>query len=469
MQFEMDNDGTHRVVVAPLPPPTSINDRPPCTTRGTNGRRGGSSGGRGGRGNGGGGRGGFTRSNSGGRRTRAPETVNVFSSIPNFERSYTSYVSDDTSASASAASSSSSSFRIVSFNVLADYLANSPDGNLAHSHPTQAFKFKWPFRNTRLLREMLTWHASILCLQEVDHFDDFFDPELRKYGYVGYHKQRTGATTLDGCSIFVKEELFDVVQVVEVNMNQPEHDAILDRDNVALVLVLTHKPTNETIAVANTHILFNPRRGDVKLAQLQLLFETLRGLDTTQIVLCGDFNLTPKSALYSFVSTGVLDGADVATGDASGQYANGYSYFHNDVHKEADADDDPRHQGAGTAAYRYDPNGPNPRQRGRSPAPQDCLGIHATHELALRSAYAQHPTDETTGEPFATSYHDRFLGTVDYIWYSNLQCMGVVELPEVAFFRNIRAMPTRDLSSDHLSLVADFSFGSAGDPVPAAV
>ncbi|CAK5166292.1 unnamed protein product [Aphanomyces euteiches] len=371
---------------------------------------------------------------------RAPTNVNVFSAIPNYDRAYTSY---------SETKENATSFRVVSFNVLADYLALSPTGSLAHSHPSQAWKYQWSFRRTRLLREILSWQAAIVCLQEDDHYGDYFEPELRKYGYVGANKQRTGVDTLDGCSIFVKADVFEIKRVVPLEYNQPGH-AVLDRDNVALVLLLEHQASKEQIVVANTHILFNPRRGDVKLAQLQLLFETVESLECSKKILCGDFNLTPKSSLYEFISSGVLNGVSVATGEASGQYARGnHSYFHNDFHSKSDETVE-RHQGAGTAAYRFKPP-TTPVRHGNS------LGVQATHDLHLRSAYAQHPTDQTTGEPFATSYHDRFLGTVDYIWYGNVECTGVVEMPQMDFFQQIRALPTRDLGSDHLSLVADFA------------
>ncbi|CAK4775438.1 unnamed protein product [Aphanomyces euteiches] len=333
---------------------------------------------------------------------RAPTNVNVFSAIPNYDRAYTSY---------SETKENATSFRVVSFNVLADYLALSPTGSLAHSHPSQAWKYQYDD----------DIHAAIVCLQEDDHYGDYFEPELRKYGYVGANKQRTGVDTLDGCSIFVKADVFEIKRVVPLEYNQPGH-AVLDRDNVALVLLLEHQASKEQIVVANTHILFNPRRGDVKLAQLQLLFETVESLECSKKILCGDFNLTPKSSLYEFISSGVLNGVSVATGEASGQYARGnHSYFHNDFHSKSDETVE-RHQGAGTAAYRFKP---------------------PTTPLHLRSAYAQHPTDQTTGEPFATSYHDRFLGTVDYIWYGNVECTGVVEMPQMDFFQQIRALPTR--------------------------
>lgn len=49
---------------------------------------------------------------------------------------------------------------------------------------------------------------------------------------------------------------------------------LLDRDNVGLVLLLQPKvpgAVSPVICVANTHLLYNPRRGDIKLTQLAVL------------------------------------------------------------------------------------------------------------------------------------------------------------------------------------------------------
>ena len=43
------------------------------------------------------------------------------------------------------------------------------------------------------------------------------------------------------------------------------------KSNVALLMVLFFKYTHKIVCVANTHILFNPKRGDIKLTQLSIL------------------------------------------------------------------------------------------------------------------------------------------------------------------------------------------------------
>merc|ERR1719464_1052793 len=73
----------------------------------------------------------------------------------------------------------SSLLTIATFNVLAE-----------------AFEFggwhgAWRNRRERLIDVSLQADPDILCLQEVDHFDDFFEPELRRRGYTGYFAPKT--------------------------------------------------------------------------------------------------------------------------------------------------------------------------------------------------------------------------------------------------------------------------------------
>lgn len=66
--------------------------------------------------------------------------------------------------------------------------------------------------------------------------------------------------------------------------------------------------------VGNTHILFNPKRGDIKMAQLRLLLTRMTSLAAQQsrgtdvlFLAMGDLNLAPHSPIYDFLAMGELD------------------------------------------------------------------------------------------------------------------------------------------------------------------
>lgn len=92
---------------------------------------------------------------------------------------------------------------------------------------------------------------------------------------------------------------------------------VLNRDNVGLVVLLRTRNRHRALCVANTHLLFNPKRGDVKLAQLMVLFSEIdklcyiensqsRAQDRHPVIMCGDLNAEPNCDLYRLVVQGFL-------------------------------------------------------------------------------------------------------------------------------------------------------------------
>lgn len=144
-------------------------------------------------------------------------------------------------------------------------------------------------------------------------------------GYQGSFKKRTRAMR-DGCATFFKKSSFECEAVIPVEYFVPDIVS-LDRDNIALLLLLQpkyHVPHTEEqsrlakLCVANTHLLFNPRRGDVKLAQLMKLLAEIDRLtyqpcpagpchrNHCPVLICGDMNMEPFSHLYKFLHGGKL-------------------------------------------------------------------------------------------------------------------------------------------------------------------
>uniref|UniRef100_A0A8D3A2G0 Angel homolog 2 (Drosophila) n=1 Tax=Scophthalmus maximus TaxID=52904 RepID=A0A8D3A2G0_SCOMX len=167
-------------------------------------------------------------------------------------------------------------------------------------------------------RLILLFSFQILCLQEVqkDHYENQMKPALHALGYQCEYKKRTGSKP-DGCAVIFNSSRLSLVSSNPVEFFRPG-DALLNRDNVGLVVLLRpndNDPSSSAgcICIANTHLLYNPRRGDVKLAQLAILLAEVGRLSRLPdgsagpVVLCGDFNSTPGSPLYRFLTTGRLD------------------------------------------------------------------------------------------------------------------------------------------------------------------
>jgi len=117
--------------------------------------------------------------------------------------------------------------------------------------------------------------------------------------------------------------MFSLIGRLDVEYYQP-HIPILDRDNVGLLVKLQSKiGRRPKLVVGTTHILYNPKRNDVKLAQVQLLLTEIdrfafSGFNKTgeatynHMILTGDFNADPYNSLVRFITDGELQylGAD---------------------------------------------------------------------------------------------------------------------------------------------------------------
>nr|DBA14604.1 TPA: hypothetical protein GDO54_005546 [Pyxicephalus adspersus] len=221
-------------------------------------------------------------------------------------------------------------FTVLSYNLLSQDLIEQNPHLYLHCPPSI---LTWDYRWPNLLQELQHWEADILCLQEVqeNHYKDQIQPSLKSMGYSCHYKRRTGRKT-DGCAICFKTQRFSLLQESHVEFFRPTIN-VLNRDNVGLVLLLRPVLSEETsdklsppnLCVANTHLLYNPRRGDIKLAQLALLLAEVDKLSRTPeggrcpIILCGDLNATPNSPLYHLLHNGVLNCRRLPAWKVSGQ------------------------------------------------------------------------------------------------------------------------------------------------------
>lgn len=226
-------------------------------------------------------------------------------------------------------------FIIVSYNILADYLAKNHWQQLYMHIPHHIMDWDW--RKGRILLELGLWSPDIICLQEVDRFQELQE-ELKQRGYGGICKERTGIAT-DGCAIFWRNSRFELLH--EENIEYSKLDL---RDNVAQICVLESKYSGNAqvgvndsenskqklggvnrVVVCNIHVLFNPKRGEIKLGQVRVLLERAhtvsKAWDDAPVVIAGDFNCTPKSPLYDFLSKYELDISDLGRNAISGQQA----------------------------------------------------------------------------------------------------------------------------------------------------
>ncbi|XP_060939072.1 protein angel homolog 1 [Limanda limanda] len=210
-------------------------------------------------------------------------------------------------------------FTVMSYNILAQDLLEAHEELYVHC-PLEVLD--WSYRCSLVLEEIMKWAPDILCLQEVqeNHYHEQLYPGLCEMGYTCVYKRRTGTKT-DGCATCYRSSCFSEVSVTPLEFYRPDTE-VLNRHNVGIVLLLRPLVTqgSETkakgplLCVANTHLLFNPKRGDVKLAQLAMMLAEIDRVvksckakgEQCNVVLCGDLNSVPQMPLYQLITTGEL-------------------------------------------------------------------------------------------------------------------------------------------------------------------
>ncbi|KAM1465323.1 hypothetical protein FF1_043901 [Malus domestica] len=335
-------------------------------------------------------------------------------------------------------SSNDVTFRVLSYNILADYLATS--GSNRHDYCPD-WALSWAYRQQNLLYEIIDYDADILCLQEVqkDHFENFLKPELAKYGYsVVYKKKKTeiftfkSQLTVDGCATFYRDQRFKEIATYELEFNnsaKPFVDSLdgeqkkealrLLKDNVALVVIL-EMVENEGSSDGN-----RPR-----ICVVVTLIHALEKIAELKIplLICADLNSLPQSDPYMFISKARVEILPIKETDKSGILQT----------------------------------------------------LKLSHPLNLVSAYAtffqsdgvedhqREKMDPETREPLFTSHTPSFFGTLDYIFYTaaSLRLDSVLELLDKEGY-----LPSAKWSSDHIALMASFSletstYNRSSEPLP---
>ncbi|KAG7188904.1 hypothetical protein KM043_008509 [Ampulex compressa] len=204
--------------------------------------------------------------------------------------------------------------RLLSFNILAQNLLESYP-YLYKKHDKQALA--WHVRKELLLEEILQAQANVICLQEMqeEHLTEFLAP-FKELGYEYLYKKRTNQKR-DGLLFLYRADQLTLLDYTKVELYQSGIN-LLSRDNVGIIAKLCVKDNPDIqIVIATTHLLYNPRRNDVRLGQTQLLLaeieriafieNTMTGPKYLPIILSGDFNLEPYTGVYQFITQGSFE------------------------------------------------------------------------------------------------------------------------------------------------------------------
>ncbi|CAG8492508.1 21725_t:CDS:2 [Rhizophagus irregularis] len=305
---------------------------------------------------------------------------------------------------------------------------------------TPVWALEWDYRKELIMSEVLSYNADIVCLQEVDtsQYDEYFKDTFHNHGgYDSVYWPKSRAKTMadwekksvDGCATFYKSSKYQLIdkQLIEFNqvaLQRPDFkktddmfNRVITKDNIAIVTLLENKETLSRVIVVNCHIHWDPTYADVKLVQVAMLMDELDKLaqkwctsnspynytspQKISTIICGDFNSTPDSGVYEFLTRGII---------------------------RQDHDDFGDHR-YGT----YTSEG-------------------LSHKLSLKSAYSN--IEEL---PF-TNFTPSFTGVIDYVWYSTntLSVTGLLGGIDKEYLTKMVGFPNAHFPSDHIVILAEF-------------
>ncbi|XP_078270725.1 2',5'-phosphodiesterase 12 [Rhinoraja longicauda] len=315
--------------------------------------------------------------------------------------------------------------RVVSYNILADiYVQTELSKTTLYPYcPPHALHAH--YRENLVKKEVLGYQADLLCLQEVDKtlFSHSLQPALDAFGYQGLfrvkEKQHEGLATFYRASRFQLLSQHDVTLgqalasdplhtnlLQEVAANPSVQEQVLQKSTALQVCVLQSLgDPSRKVCVANTHLYWHPKGGHIRLIQIAIAFRHLQQITSelhpnTPIIFCGDFNSSPSSGLFDFVTKGSIS---------------------------------PDHQD-------WTSNGQEEQCR-----------ISLTHPFKLGSA---------CGEPAYTNYVGDFQGCLDYVFMDvdALEVTRVIPFPPHEEITRHLALPSVSHPSDHIALVCDLAW-----------
>ncbi|KAL3266030.1 hypothetical protein HHI36_010217 [Cryptolaemus montrouzieri] len=338
-------------------------------------------------------------------------------------------------------------FTLMSYNVLAQDLVEGHE-YLYKYHNKDALQ--WQVRWVNILKEIGDADPDIICFQEVQesHIGGYFALLEKKLGYKKYQKVE-----------YFQEDI-----------------PVLNRDNVAIVARFIPIETNtQAFVVATTHLLYNPKRQDVRLAQVQSLMaeiDKMAFLGTNQngtpsylpIIVTGDLNATPDTAVYEFITNSVLDYENLSSRSLTKEYGKELTGKVL-VPKSLQMTDNCQY--AALVKQRNEVIKTCTRERGEN-MPGNCgqdikfSSGTLSHPFYFKSAYNHISNKDIEG----TTYQERWI-TVDYIFYSGKKKKGSTVEDKLKLISRYQLftkkqlngikIPNCKLGSDHFSLIVKFS------------
>lgn len=317
------------------------------------------------------------------------------------------------------------SFRIMSYNILADTYADSDFSKDVLFPYCPSYALNMDYRKQLILKEIIGFNSDIICLQEVDKsvYEHDLLPSLNMLNYDGTFITKNeiseGLATFFyqdrlekiGYEFTVMSQNIDFPRFAEVwskIKNEKTKERFLARNTTVQVTTLRSKENpSEIFVIGNTHLYFKPDADHIRLLQGYYVITYVNEVAkktreqnpecNVSAMLCGDFNSTPECGVYQLMTENFV---------------------------------------------------PETCEDWKSNPEEAVDNISLTQDLSMSSA---------CGTPEYTNYTPEFSGCLDYIFYEKdkFEVQQVVPMPSKEEIILHTGLPSVVLPSDHVSLCVD--------------
>jgi len=310
---------------------------------------------------------------------------------------------------------SDTSFTVLSYNILADVYKNV----FLFTIPCQFLDFN--YRSRIIIEELTKLSADIICLQEVDHYEDFYEPKLTELGYELIYKKKDKKK--DACVIGFKKNVFESLGYHTLSLNtghKYEDKPDFIRGNIVIIASFKHKPTGKVVNVINTHLFWDPKFEYVKYCQMSQIMNYIdqNFNENDTIIWAGDFNSKPFSNTVNYVTQRCAPKLDLMD-----------------------------HQC---------PEKIQIMEEIYSSLPKENCKVKLGNAYSI---YGNLLNDTNTTYPEFTNLTHNFRGTFDHIFYTdqNLVIKNLLKIPTEQEIQE-KGLPNWRYPSDHLPLMVKFDF-----------
>ena len=380
--------------------------------------------------------------------------------------------------------------RIMNYNILAPNLLFS-----SVRLPEEILELKeiyqWTYRSNLIIEIIQKLQIDIICFEEFEEEDnDIFLNKLKENNFDYRFKKRPKQNKIElkeGCGIFYNINKFELIESFELEYKCKD-SFIVNKENVAIFILLKNKieyknvKNNDLLLIVCSHLLFNDKRGDIKLGQIYELQKSISAIKikykqfNIRIIFCCDLNSTEISNIYEYLTNNFLNCEFVDIRILSGQKyskfkSNEFNYEYYMNNKKINL----------TLDYSNFENNQNWFNEIINVYPiikqnEDKLNKNTKIELIKNEYYDESENlilknenvliscyKEIIGnEPEITFYTDGYRGTVDYIFHSinNLKAKQILKIPSISDLENkeINLIPNENNPSDHFPIVSDIEF-----------